>query len=380
MSRSMSGGPSRSGREEPFEEQAELDGVGVGDAERVADRRVGGATPGPGSRCPGLRQNSHDVPHDEEVAGEPQLLDDRQLVVDLGVGDARQASWPRSRAPDRGVRAVAASAPARPASRSQVISVWPGGHGEGGSWGATRGRSKAQVAAELGRPLDHPGVAGEAAGLLGPRAQVGARPAGQPAVDLVEAAPGPHRGQGGGQPAAGRAWRSARCWWPPASTPARTARSARASLRAESSGSPWSHSSTTTLLAPEGVDQAVQLPLGGGRAPLDKARGTAPLRQPVSTSQWSPDPASPTSASVPPARSARGGRPSPPPAGPSLMARASRAYPTGSRARTSRCVGPAGSGLGRAWRAGDRCPRVSSAPKTVGRPWARAASAKRTTP
>ncbi len=59
------------------------------------------------------------------------------------------------------------------------------------------------VEAELAGALDHPGEAGEAAGLLGPGAQVGAGGGGQPAVDLVEAAPGPHRGQGGGQGALG---------------------------------------------------------------------------------------------------------------------------------------------------------------------------------
>ena len=60
------------------------------------------------------------------------------------------------------------------------------------------------LAPELGRPLDHPGVAGEAAGLLGPRAQVGAGRGREPPVDLVEAAAGPHRGQRGGQRPAGR--------------------------------------------------------------------------------------------------------------------------------------------------------------------------------
>ena len=54
------------------------------------------------------------------------------------------------------------------------------------------------------RPLDHPGVAGEAAGLLDPRAQVGPRARRQPAVDVVERAAGPHRGEGGGERATGR--------------------------------------------------------------------------------------------------------------------------------------------------------------------------------
>ena len=52
---------------------------------------------------------------------------------------------------------------------------------------------------QLGRPLDRARVAGEAAGLLGSAAQVGTGRGGQPPVGLVEAAPGPHRGQCGGQ-------------------------------------------------------------------------------------------------------------------------------------------------------------------------------------
>ena len=56
-----------------------------------------------------------------------------------------------------------------------------------------------------------------------------------------------------------------------------------------------------------------------------------------------------------------------------------RAYPSGSRASTTRWV-PSGSGTPvRGW--GMRAPlMVSSAPKMVGSPKARAASAKRTTP
>ena len=57
---------------------------------------------------------------------------------------------------------------------------------------------------DLGRPLHRAGVAGEAAGHLRPRAQVGATGGRQPGVQLVQAAPGPHRGQRGGEGPVGR--------------------------------------------------------------------------------------------------------------------------------------------------------------------------------
>jgi hypothetical protein len=72
-------------RQEPLEQQPEGDGVGVGDAEGVADRRVGGAAPALAVDV-GPAAELDDVPHHEEVAGEPEGLDDRQLVVDLGPG------------------------------------------------------------------------------------------------------------------------------------------------------------------------------------------------------------------------------------------------------------------------------------------------------
>ena len=71
------------GRQEPLEQQPERHRVGVGDAERVADRRVGGAAPALAVDV-GPAAELDDVPHHEEVAGEPQRLDDVELVVDLG--------------------------------------------------------------------------------------------------------------------------------------------------------------------------------------------------------------------------------------------------------------------------------------------------------
>ena len=73
------------GREEPLEQQAERHRVGLGDADGEAHRRVG-------RRAAALAEDVgppaelDQVPHDQEVAGEPQLLDDVELVVDLVPG------------------------------------------------------------------------------------------------------------------------------------------------------------------------------------------------------------------------------------------------------------------------------------------------------
>ena len=56
---------------------------------------------------------------------------------------------------------------------------------------------------ERGGALDHTGIAPEATLLFEARAQMRVRRRGQPAVDLVEAAPRSHRGQRGGQRTAG---------------------------------------------------------------------------------------------------------------------------------------------------------------------------------
>ena len=69
------------GRQEPFEQQAERHRIGGGDPERVTDRRVGGAPP-PLAEDVRPPAELDDVPHDQEVAGEVELVDQRQFVVD----------------------------------------------------------------------------------------------------------------------------------------------------------------------------------------------------------------------------------------------------------------------------------------------------------
>ena len=75
--------------QEPLEQQAEGDGVGLGDPDRVADGRVGRRAPALAVDV-GAAAELHDVPDDQEVAGEAELLDHGQLVVDLAPG-ARSA-------------------------------------------------------------------------------------------------------------------------------------------------------------------------------------------------------------------------------------------------------------------------------------------------
>ena len=71
--------------EEALEEQLHAHGVDGGDAEAVADRAVGGG-------AAALHQDAlapaevHDVPDDQEVAGELELADERQLALDLPPG------------------------------------------------------------------------------------------------------------------------------------------------------------------------------------------------------------------------------------------------------------------------------------------------------
>ena len=75
---------------------------------------------------------------------------------------------------------------------------------EGGQLGRDQLQVEGAGPTQLGGPLHGPGPAREAARLLVTRPQVRARAGGQPPVELVEAAAGPHRGHGRGERAAGR--------------------------------------------------------------------------------------------------------------------------------------------------------------------------------
>src|SRR6185369_14375648 len=69
-------------REKALEEQLHLDRVDGGDAEAVADGAVGGRT-APLHEDVVLAAVADDVPDDQEVAGQIELLDQIELVGDL---------------------------------------------------------------------------------------------------------------------------------------------------------------------------------------------------------------------------------------------------------------------------------------------------------
>src|SRR5689334_10735866 len=61
-----------------------LNGVDARNAERIANRRIGGRTPSLTENAP-LIAELDDVVHDQEVAGEAKLIDDIELMLDLQV-------------------------------------------------------------------------------------------------------------------------------------------------------------------------------------------------------------------------------------------------------------------------------------------------------
>src|SRR6185436_10574887 len=87
-------------REKALEEELHLHGIDRRDRKRVADGAVG-------RRAAALREDAvlqaeaHDVPDDQEVPGEIELLDHRELLLDLGLGLRRQRTKPGARAVPR---------------------------------------------------------------------------------------------------------------------------------------------------------------------------------------------------------------------------------------------------------------------------------------
>jgi hypothetical protein len=79
----------------------------------------------------------------------------------------------------------------------------PGRHRPGWKIGRHQGQIERALPAQGGGALHHAGVTGEAPRLFGPAAQVGRGGGGKPAVYVVQAATGPHRGQCGRQAPAG---------------------------------------------------------------------------------------------------------------------------------------------------------------------------------
>ena len=144
-------------------------------------------------------QNSHEVPHDEEVAGEAELLDDRQLVVDRRPRPARSERSSCGRPLAVAAAAAVLDEPAEVLHLGQPVGARERRQRRGDERQVERRRPP-----DLGGQLDDAGVAGEAAALLGARAEVGAGRRRQPRVELGQAAAGPHGGERRGQAALGR--------------------------------------------------------------------------------------------------------------------------------------------------------------------------------
>ena len=113
-------------------------------------------------------------------------------MLDLGVG----AGDPLRARPRRAV--PLGRPPHRELPQPRHLGV-AGRDGEVGEVGGHQAQVEGARPPDLGRPLDHSRVAGEAAGLLRARPQAGGGPRRQPPLEVVEGPAGPHRGQGGGQ-------------------------------------------------------------------------------------------------------------------------------------------------------------------------------------
>ena len=189
-------------REEPLEQQAERDRVGLGDTERVTDRAVRRAPP-PLAVDVVHTAELDDLDQHEEVAGEVELLDHVELVRDLAhrllvmrmgrrVPPRRAAHGELAQPRHLGV-----------AGRNVVI--------------GQLGRGEPQVERARARDVDgalhRTRPPREPACLLTRAAQVRERRRGEPAVDLVERTTAREWPRARWRVDVAQVWRSARCWW-----------------------------------------------------------------------------------------------------------------------------------------------------------------------
>ena len=275
MSTSMSGGPSRSGDRNRSNKRPRPTASALVIPERVANGGIGRRPPALAINA-GLVAKTDDVPDDEEIAGETELVDHVEFVIDLGIG-AGVAGRPA------GARSGAGHLLRSRCRQPGHLGV----AGRGGERGEI-GRHQLQVertgpAQPAGR-WHGTGVAGETAGLLGPAAQVGAGRGRQPAVHVVQAAPAAHGGHGRGQAA------------PPGTVVVDVVGGHHVGAQlagdlgqgvvagTEPRGSPWSQISTATLARPKWRCRRASSARAAAGPELTRAFGSAPLRHPVSTS------------------------------------------------------------------------------------------------
>ena len=137
-----------------------------------------------------LLAERHDVGHHQEITGEAEPLDEVELVANLR---------PSARHPlglRRAVPIQRTTGGEMPQVRHLVMTV---GTGVRRQVGCDQRQVECAVAAELRSSAHHTRPAGEPAGLLGTGSHVCCSCWRQPAVQIVEAAPGAHSGHGSGQ-------------------------------------------------------------------------------------------------------------------------------------------------------------------------------------
>ena len=100
-----------------------------------------------------------DVPYDQEVAGEPECADDRQLMVDLGPSSTDLLVPPG---------AVALHSTSMDQILEILLLVVTGRDGKIGQRGRDEMQVERTVLTELGGPLHNSGPSGEPSSLLGP--------------------------------------------------------------------------------------------------------------------------------------------------------------------------------------------------------------------
>ena len=357
------------GRQEPLEQQTQRHRVHVGDAQHVAHRRVGGRSPALAVDVAAAAERG-DVPHHQEIARKPELLDHVELVGDLAPG----ARHPL------GVGRAVAGLSALDGETAQ----------EGGLVEAVGARIRGQLRRHQ-RQAE--GALRSRAGPR-PRSLRGSGRSGGPARRLSAGGRLPRqaasrcgrRGRAGRRPRPGhrpgggcRARRSAPHWCTPAAPPGvRRVRPGHRCGGCRAGRRGPTAPRTRCLRRPRRSTGRVRPPRPGDRgrpAPRAPQPPWAPVRI-AHRSRWA------AAASKNVSVDSRGS-----PLRPAMWARLisvpSAAYPAGSRASTTterlrlrRSDGRAGPDRrdepGRS--------RVSSAPNTVGRPASSAASANRTTP
>ena len=176
------GGSITLGREEPLEQQPERHGVGVGDTEGETDCRVR-------CRAPALTEDVgpptevDDVPHDKEIPGETEFVDEVEFTVELCPGTLDPFST-------TGPIATGTALLDQPTEVPHLIEAV--GTRVRRQVRSDQGEVERTVHPKLVCPLHHTRVAPEPECLFLPRTQVHAGRR-QPTVDLVEAATGPNR-------------------------------------------------------------------------------------------------------------------------------------------------------------------------------------------